>query len=129
MFSVFKIIKLLFPYKMPRNKNNNIYIVKNDVKKKINHRIKGLKVIYGKNAKNTELILHMPLSFNKTTIEFSGQKSKVEIKSSKEISLNAFNAVLGPIPLQLINLLKISFSLKDENPTKYCSSSLTIWEM
>ena len=90
MFNIFEIIKLLFPYKMPKNKNNNIYVVKNGDKKKIKHKIKGLDVKYGKYAKNTELILHMPLSFNKTTIEFSGQSSKIEIKSTIDTIKEAY---------------------------------------
>ena len=46
-------------------------------------------------------------------------------KSFTVVPLKIPKAVLGPIPLTDISDSKASFSSKEENPARYCSSSRT----
>ena len=78
---LFQNFSALFPYKTSKGNNINIYV--DNKKVKLARKIKGLKVIFNKNACGNTLDLYLPLSFKDTTIIFTGSKSKITIKSTK----------------------------------------------
>lgn len=74
---------------MFNNKNNHIFIYKNNKKYELRRKIKGLNVIFNKSAKNCTLNLYMPLSFRNSVIKFNGNEASATIKPSK----TQFNSV------------------------------------
>lgn len=75
---------------MFNDKNNQIFIYKNNKRYKLRHKIKGLKIIFNKSAKNCTLNLYMPISFVNTTIQFNGNIATITIKSSEDTINSAY---------------------------------------
>lgn len=69
---------------MFNNRNNHIFVYKNNKKYELRRKIKGLNVIFNKSAKNCTLNLYMPISFINTTIQFNGNMATITIKSSED---------------------------------------------
>lgn len=123
--SFFEFINSFFPYKTYHN-TNKIYVVEKGVKKELKRKIRGLRIVFGKKAKNNIVELHLPLFFNDTVFELSGSCGKITIKHSKNKveKANFQCASYGEIfidedsRITMPNLLIITNNNTKENPSK-----------